>query len=251
MRIAVVGCGYWGPNLVRNFAATPNVEVSHLCDVNEARLKGLAQRFRVANVTTRLGDVLADKTVDAVALATPLATHRPLGEAVLRAGKHLWVEKPLASTVEDAEALVALAKEHDRRLFVDHTFLYTPAVRKIQELVASGDIGDALYIDSVRVNLGLFQSDTNVLWDLAPHDLSIAQHVFGARPREVSAIGVRHVDGATENMAFVTLRYEGNLVAHLNFNWLSPVKNPAHHHRRYAQDDRVRRPPDRRKGEGV
>ncbi len=200
------------------------MEVSHLCDVNEARLKGLAQRFRVANVTTRLGDVLADKTVDAVALATPLATHRPLGEAVLRAGKHLWVEKPLASTVEDAEALVALAKEHDRRLFVDHTFLYTPAVRKIQELVASGDIGDALYIDSVRVNLGLFQSDTNVLWDLAPHDLSIAQHVFGARPREVSAIGVRHVDGATENMAFVTLRYEGNLVAHLNFNWLSPVK---------------------------
>ncbi len=224
IKIAVVGCGYWGPNLVRNFAAIQNVDVSHLCDLDETRLTALAKRFRVANVTTRIEDILADKTVAAVAVATPLATHRRLGEAVLRARKHLWLEKPLAPTVEDAEALVGLAKEYGRQLFVDHTFLYTPAVRKIHELVAKGDLGDALYFDSMRVNLGLFQSDTNVLWDLAPHDISIVQHLFGSCPREVSAIGIRHVDGATENMAFVTLKYEKNLVAHLNFNWLAPVK---------------------------
>jgi predicted dehydrogenase len=224
LRIAVVGCGYWGPNLVRNFAAAPDTEVAAVCDVNEARAQALARRLRVANVRTNVADVLADETVDAVALATPIATHRALGEAALRAGKHLWVEKPLASTVADAEALVTLAKDVDRRLFVDHTFLYTPAVRKIRELIDSGGIGDALYFDSTRVNLGLFQSDTNVLWDLAPHDVSIAQYVLGRRPREVSAIGVRHVDGATENMAFVTMRYEGKLVAHLNFNWLAPMK---------------------------
>ena len=224
LRIAVVGCGYWGPNLVRNFAAAPDAEVSHVCDADGNRARALAQRLRVPNVTTDLADVLDDESVDAVALATPLATHRPLGEEVLRAKKHLWVEKPLAPSVEDAEALVDLAEQVDRRLFVDHTFLYTPAVRKIRQLVTAGEIGEPLYFDSTRVNLGLFQSDTNVLWDLAPHDLSIAQHILGVRPLEASAIGVRHVEGARENMAFVTLRYPGNLVAHLNFNWLAPMK---------------------------
>jgi predicted dehydrogenase len=224
LKIAVVGCGYWGPNLVRNFASTPGVEVAWVCDLDEVRLADIARKFRVGRTTTRYDEVLADATVDAVAIATPVATHRKLGELALRAGKHLWVEKPLCGTVEDAEALVLLAREKNRRLLCDHTFIYTPAVRKIRELIAAGELGDILYFDSVRINLGLFQSDANVIWDLGPHDLSIANHVLGKRPLEVSAIGVRHVDGAFENMAYVTQRYEGNLVSHFHFNWLAPVK---------------------------
>jgi predicted dehydrogenase len=224
VKIAVVGAGYWGPNLIRNFSSTAGMEVAAVVDLDEARLADMARRFKVGRTTTRFEDVLRDPGIDAVALATPVATHRPLGEQALRAGKHLWVEKPLASTVADAEALVNLAAEKKRCLFVDHTFLYTPAVRKMRELISAGELGDVLYYDSVRVNLGLFQSDTNVLWDLGPHDLSIAQYVLGVRPRSVAAIGVRHVDGAHENMAYVTLRYERNVMAHFHFNWLAPVK---------------------------
>lgn len=224
LKVAVVGCGYWGPNLVRNLAATPGIEVSWACDLEPQRLEEVARRFRVRRTTTRFTDVLEDAAVDAVVIATPVATHRPLGEAALRAGKHVWVEKPLAATVEDAEALLSLARERDRRLLVDHTFVYTPAVRKIRELLAGGELGELLYFDSVRVNLGLFQPDSNVLWDLGPHDLSIAQHLIGRAPSEVSAIGARHYDGAYENMAYLTLRYEGSLIAHFHFNWLAPVK---------------------------
>jgi predicted dehydrogenase len=224
LRVAVVGCGYWGPNLVRNFAATPGLEVAVVCDLDHSRIDEIARRFPVGRTTTHVDDVLTDATIDAVALATPVATHRPLGEAALRAGKHLWVEKPLAGTVDDAQALVELARERDRRLFVDHTFVYTPAVKKIHQLIAHGDLGDVLYFDSVRVNLGLFQTDANVLWDLGPHDLSIAQHVLRRRPYAVSAIGIRHVAGAHENMAYLTLQYDDTLITHLHFNWLAPVK---------------------------
>jgi predicted dehydrogenase len=224
LKVAVVGVGYWGPNLVRNLASTPNIEVAWVCDLEQQRLDDIARRVRVSRTTTRYQEVLDDPSVDAVVLATPVATHRKLGELALNAGKHLWVEKPLAGTLEDAAALVELAKKKDRRLLVDHTFIYTPAVRKIRELISSGEMGDVLYFDSVRVNLGLFQSDTNVLWDLGPHDLSIAQYALGKRPKEVSAIGIRHVDGAHENMAYVTLRYEDNIIAHFHFNWLAPVK---------------------------
>ena len=225
LRVAVVGCGYWGPNLVRNFAGTPSVELACICDLDPARLEAISRVLRVGRTTTRFDDVLADQSIDAVALATPVVTHRPLGEAVLRAGKHLWVEKPLAGTVADAEALMQVAGEFDRRLLVDHTFIYTPAVQKIRELVGRGDLGEVMYFDSVRVNLGLFQADASVLWDLGPHDLSIAQYVLGRRPTEVSAIGVKHVDGAHENMAYLTLRYDGGrLIAHFHLNWLAPVK---------------------------
>jgi len=224
LRIAVVGCGYWGPNLVRNFAATPGIKVACVCDLEPSRLEDIARRFSVGRTTTSIDDVLGDRAIDAVALATPVATHRSLGEAALRAGKHLWVEKPLAGSVADAEALVAVARERDRCLFVDHTFIYTPAVQKMRELVARGELGDVLYFDSVRVNLGLFQADANVLWDLGPHDLSIAHYVLGRRPRTVSAIGVRHVDGTHENMAYLTLQYDDSLIAHFHLNWLAPVK---------------------------
>ena len=225
LRVAVVGCGYWGPNLVRNFAGMPGVELACICDLDAGRVGAIARGVRVGRTTTRFEDVLDDESIDAVALATPVATHRKLGEAALRAGKHLWVEKPLAGSVEDAEALVDVARIFDRRLLVDHTFIYTAAVQKVRDLVGRGDLGDIMYFDSVRVNLGLFQSDTNVLWDLGPHDLSIAQYVLGRRPVEVSAIGVKHVDGAHENMAYMTLRYEGGpLIAHFHLNWLAPVK---------------------------
>jgi predicted dehydrogenase len=219
-----VGLGYWGPNLVRNFASLPDVELAWVCDIDDKRLATIARSFRVTKTTTRFAEILEDSEVDAVALATPVATHRPLGEAALRAGKHVWIEKPLAGSAEDAEALVAVARKHDRRLMVDHTFVYTPAVRKIRQLVQEGTLGDILYFDSVRVNLGLFQNDTNVLWDLGPHDFSIAQYVLDRKPQQVSAIAVRHVAGATENMAYVTLRYAGNLVAHFHLNWLAPIK---------------------------
>lgn len=224
LKIAVVGAGYWGPNLVRNFSSTPGMEVAWVCDLDETRLTDMARKFRVGRVTPNFEEVLRDPSVDAVALATPVATHRALGEAALKAGKHLWVEKPLAATVADADALVTLAKSRGRCLFVDHTFLYTPAVRKIRELIAAGELGDVLYFDSVRVNLGLFQSDTNVLWDLGPHDLSIASYVLGLNPVSVSAIGIGHVDGAHENMAHVTLKYAERVMSHFHFNWLAPVK---------------------------
>ncbi len=224
IKIAVIGAGYWGPNLVRNFAGTPGVEVAWVCDLDADRLAEIARRHRVGATTLDYEVILQDRSVDAVALATPVATHRSLGEAALRAGKHLWVEKPLAGSVDDAQALVLAAEKHDRRLMVDHTFVYTAAVRKIHELIAKGELGEIYYYDSVRVNLGLFQADSNVLWDLGPHDLSIAAYVLNAQPIEVSAIGVRHVNGATENMAYVTLRYRENLIAHFHFNWLAPVK---------------------------
>jgi predicted dehydrogenase len=224
LRIAVIGCGYWGPNLIRNFSSTPGVEVEWACDLDQERLAKIERGFKVRRTTTQVTDVLCDDRVDAVVLATPVGTHRVLGEAALRAGKHLWVEKPLAGSVADAEALVAAAKTNSRRLFVDHTFVYTPAVRRIRELVVAGELGDLLYFDSVRVNLGLFQSDSNVLWDLGPHDLSIAQYVIGRRPTEVSAIGVRHFDGEFENLAYVTLKYGDSFIAHFHFNWLAPVK---------------------------
>lgn len=224
IRVAVVGCGYWGPNLIRNFAANPDMEVAWACDLDPVRLATAERQNRVGRTTTRFADVLEDASVDAVAIATPVATHRPLAEASLRAGKHVWIEKPMALAVEDARALAALARESGRCLLVDHTYVYTAAVRKIRELIDAGELGEILYFDSVRVNLGLFQPDTNVLWDLGPHDLSIARYLFGRAPREVSAIGVRHVDGAHENMAYVTMRYEDRLIAHSHFNWLAPVK---------------------------
>jgi predicted dehydrogenase len=223
-RVAVVGCGYWGPNLVRNFCASKGMEVAAICDLDTTRLAELAMRYPVGRATTEFDEILSDATVDAVAIATPVSSHRALCERALRARKHVWVEKPLASTVSDGLAIARLAKELGLCLFVDHTFVYTPAVQKIRELVRSNELGDILYFDSVRVNLGLFQSDTNVCWDLGPHDISIADYVLDRRPTAVSAIGVRHFDGQTENLVYMTLKYEGNLIAHFHFNWLAPVK---------------------------
>jgi len=222
--IGVVGYGYWGPNLVRNFAANPAVKVVTICDRDPARLAPLAHLYPGAGVTSVYADMLNNPQIDAIAVATPVQSHFELALAALKAGKHVLVEKPLAPSGTLAQRLVEEADRRDRVLMVDHTFLYTPAVRKLGELIRQGDLGDIYYYDSTRVGLGLFQSDVSVIWDLAVHDLSIIDHILKESPVAVSATGTRHVAGAPENMAHVALFFDSPCVAHINVNWLSPVK---------------------------
>ncbi len=221
--VAVVGCGYWGPNVVRNFAALPGCELRWLCDLDAGRLGSLQRRYPGARVTTDFAALLRQPDVDAVAICTPLHTHYALASAALQAGKHVLVEKPLTDSVRSAEELVARAAAAGLVLQVDHTFVYSGAVQKIRSIVESGALGELLYFDSVRVNLGIFQSDMNVVWDLAPHDLSIMDHVIGRQPLWVSAIGSAHF-GRLENLAYLTLVFDDSLIAHLHVNWLAPVK---------------------------
>ena len=223
MKIAVVGLGYWGPNLVRNFLATPGVDGVVCCDVQEGRLEKIRQKFFGVETTSSFDDLLRRPDVQAIVLATPVSTHHPLGMKALQAGKHLLVEKPLTLKTEHAEELLHTAENKGLQLMVDHTFVYTSAVRKIKELIGKGEAGDILYFDSVRVNLGLFQHDTNVIWDLAPHDLSIMDFLIGKNPLSVSAIGVTHYNGH-EDMAYITVLFPENIIAHFHVNWISPVK---------------------------
>ena len=224
IRVGVIGCGYWGPNLIRNFVSCPESELIWACDKDEERLEKVMGPYPGVNRTTDFGDILADKNVDAVAIATPVHTHFSIAKACLESGKHVLVEKPLASSVEQGEELVHLAREKDLQIMVDHTFCYTGVVRKMKEVVESGALGEILYFDSVRINLGLFQQDINVIWDLAPHDLSILDFFIDEKPISVSAHGVCHAGNNLENIAFVSIRYESNFIAHLHLNWLSPVK---------------------------
>ncbi len=221
--VAVVGCGYWGPNVIRNLAAMPDWDLRWICDKDVDRLSAIGRRYPAAQTTAKIRDVLADPMVEAVAICTPVHTHHALAKAALEAGKHVLVEKPLAQSVEEAGDLVEMADRLGLTLMVDHVFVYSGAVRKIREIVRNEGVGDLLYVDSVRINLGLFQSDVNVVWDLAPHDISIIQHVVGRTPRQVSAIGSAHF-GAQENLAYVTVRYDDGLLAHMHVNWLAPVK---------------------------
>jgi predicted dehydrogenase len=226
VRIGVVGAGYWGPNLMRNFAACPLTSLAAVCDQDAARLQKFRRLYPGAALVPSLDDLLGLPGVDAVALATPVQTHYPLAAAALRAGKHVLVEKPLAASAREAEDLVRLARERGRVLMVDHTYLFSPAVRHLKALIDSGEVGDLYFIDSVRINLGLFQHDTNVVWDLAPHDLSITQYLLGTPPREVVAFGSCHADaaGGIEDLAYVHLDYGGGLLAAFHLSWLSPVK---------------------------
>lgn len=221
--IAVIGCGYWGPNLLRNFSELDGAEVRAICDLDPGKLARLKRRYPAVRTYSDPHSLLEADDVDAVAICTPVGAHFDLASRALRAGKHVMLEKPMTDSVARAEELVELADRGGRVLHVDHTFIHSGAVRKIREIVDSGEIGDLLYVDSVRINLGLFQSDVNVVWDLAPHDLSIIAHVIGERPRWVSAVGSAHY-GKLESQAYVTLRYSGSLVAHLHVNWLAPVK---------------------------
>jgi predicted dehydrogenase len=223
-RIGVVGYGYWGPNLVRNFSDLPGAQVTAVADARRERLELARRRCPGATMHTDPYALIGSPTVDAVVIATPVATHFDLAHAALRAGKHVLVEKPLASSSAQARALIDEAAARKLVLMVDHTFVYTPAVRRIRELIAAGDLGELYYYDSVRVNLGLFQHDVNVLWDLAVHDLSIMDYVLGRQPTALSATGVAHVAGKPESIAYLTMFYEERLIGHVHVNWLAPVK---------------------------
>lgn len=222
--VGIIGYGYWGPNLVRNFYETEGCRVVAVSDLREPQLARVRARYPTVETTTDYRDLLRDPRIDAVAIATPVSTHFDLGMQALRAGKHVMVEKPMTMDVEQAMRLVDEAELRRRVLAVDHTFVYTSAVRKMRELTVNGDLGDVYYYDSVRVNLGLFQHDVNVIWDLAVHDLSIMDFVLPAQPVAVTASGIGHVPGEPENMAYVTLHFDSAVMAHVHVNWLAPVK---------------------------
>lgn len=224
LKIGVIGYGYWGPNLVRNFAETPNVQVTMVADSKATQLARLKSRYPAIETVSDAQELIQSQNVDAVVIATPVVSHFPLAMMALQAGKHVFVEKPIAASSEEAKTLIEEAQKRNLTLMVDHTFVYTGAVRKIAEMVKSGDMGEIYYYDSTRINLGLFQHDVNVVWDLAVHDLSIIEYVLNKAPRAVSATGISHVAGQPENLAFLTIYYDDNLIAHVNVNWLAPVK---------------------------
>jgi predicted dehydrogenase len=224
--MAVVGAGYWGPNLVRNAQATPGLRVEYLCDLDEARARKVLGGYSTVRTSPSLDAVLADPAVRAVAVATPAATHVDVVLAALEAGKHVLVEKPLAGSFADGAKLVAAAQERGLVLMLDHTYCYTPAVRKLRELVRGGEIGSLQYVDSVRINLGLVQPDVDVLWDLAPHDLSILDSILpaGVSPVEVAAHGSDPIGAGRACVAYLSVRLSDGGIAHVHVNWLSPTK---------------------------
>jgi predicted dehydrogenase len=223
VRMGVIGYGYWGPNIVRNLHSLDSCEVVAVCDKNPAALKRAGKAYPGVKMTTEFVEVLTSPEIDAVAVVTPVWTHYELAKAALENGKHVFVEKPFTSTRAQAEELIELADRKNLKIMVDHTFLFSGAVRKIREIVDAGTLGPLYYFDSTRVNLGLFQHDVSVVWDLAPHDLSIMDYVIAERPEAVVATGAKHLNGVAD-MAFITIYFPGNIIAHVNVNWLSPVK---------------------------
>jgi predicted dehydrogenase len=223
IRVGIIGYGYWGPRIARNFHGLNGCELSVICDKSPESLRRAKQAFPEVSVTCDLEEVLSSPCIDAVAVITPVWTHFELAKAALENGKHVFVEKPFTSTAAQAEELIELAARKRRIIMVDHTFLFTGAVRKIRELVDEGALGKLYYYDSTRVNLGLFQHDVNVLWDLAPHDLSIMDYVIQREPRAVIATGQSHLN-CHEDVAYMTIYFDDSIIAHINVNWLSPVK---------------------------
>src|SRR5688572_1705539 len=223
VRVGVIGYGYWGPNIVRNLRGLERAEVVAVCDRSPAALKRAERAYYGLRLTTDFRDVLGSSDVDAVAVVTPVWTHYELAKAALENGKHVFVEKPFTSSTGQAEELIELADRMSLKIMVDHTFLFSGAVKKIREIVDSGTLGPLYYFDSTRVNLGLFQHDVSVIWDLAPHDLSIMDHLIAEKAEALVATGGRHLNGHAD-MAFITIYFARNIVAHVNVNWLSPVK---------------------------
>jgi predicted dehydrogenase len=223
VRVAVIGYGYWGPNIVRNFYGIDNAQVVTVCDKNPAALRRAGRTYPGLHVTSDFAAVLRSPDIDAVAVVTPVWTHYELAKTALENGKHVFVEKPFTSTPQQAEELIELAERRRLKIMVDHTFLFNGAVRKIREIVQAGMLGPLYYFDSTRVNLGLFQHDVSVVWDLAPHDLSIMDNIIGEIPEAVVATGGSHLNGHAD-MAFITVYFPRSIVAHINVNWLSPVK---------------------------
>jgi len=223
LRVGVIGYGYWGPNVVRNFYNLPNAEVTAVCDFNLKALQRVLKTYPSMTVTSDPAEILESPDIDVVAIVTPITHHFPLAKKALENGKHVFVEKPFTASVAQAEELIELAERKRLKIMVDHTFLFTGAVRKIRELINSGTLGNLYYYDSTRVNLGIFQHDANVVWDLAPHDLSIVDYLIPDEPEAIVATGEKHVNGV-EDMAFITMYFPNKVIAHLNVNWLSPVK---------------------------
>ena len=224
VRIAVVGLGYWGPNLVRALHETPEAEVRWVCDLETAALQKVGRRYPAVLQTTDLSELLRDPEVDAVAIATPVATHHRLASAALHAGKHVFVEKPLAASSGEAEDLVSLAEERDLVLMPGHTFLYSPAVCAIRELIQAGELGEIYFISTSRVNLGLHQPDVSVAWDLGPHDFSILRYLLGEAPTHVSALSRSCIIPGIPDVAFINLEFPAGTVAHVELSWLAPSK---------------------------
>jgi predicted dehydrogenase len=223
VRVGVIGYGYWGPNIVRNLSALDGCRVVTVCDQRPAALARASKAHPGVTLTTEATEVLTSTDIDAIAVITPVWTHFELAKTALENGKHVFVEKPFTSTSAQAEELIELAAKKNLQIMVDHTFLFSGAVKKIRQLVDDGTLGPLYYFDSTRVNLGLFQHDVSVVWDLAPHDLSVMDYIIGKAPEAVVATGGNHLNELAD-MAFITVYFPGNITAHINVNWLSPVK---------------------------
>lgn len=223
IRVGVIGYGYWGPNIVRNLQGIEKCQLQVVCDKSPESLQRARKAYPSLHVTADTSEVLQSSEIDMIAVITPVWTHYELAKAALLNGKHVFVEKPFTSNSQQAEELIELAERKNLKIMVDHTFLFTSAVQKIRQLVDDGSLGDLYYYDSLRVNLGLFQHDVNVIWDLAPHDLSIMDYLIQDRPQAIIATGEKHVN-SHEDVAFITVYFPRNVIAHINVNWLSPVK---------------------------
>jgi predicted dehydrogenase len=224
MKVGLIGYGYWGPNLLRNLHETDGVEVKRCVDLRPDRCASASKRYPGLQVSEDAENILRDPEISAVAIATPVSTHFELAKLALEADKHVLIEKPITRTTAEAEALIHLAQGKDLVLMVDHTFIYTGAVRKLKQMIEAGELGELYYLDSVRVNLGLFQHDIDVIWDLAPHDLSILTYLITEKPDYVSAVGADHTGRGMVDVAYLTLHFADNFIAHFHVNWLSPVK---------------------------
>jgi len=224
LRIGIIGYGYWGPNLVRNFSGQEQCRVVAVVDGRPERLQLLNKTYPNIEGRSKAEEIISDPAIDAVVIATPVFSHYPLAKAALQNGKHVLIEKPMTASVREAEELIQIAAQKKLTLMVDHTFLYTGAVQKIKELVQGQAIGKLRYLDSTRINLGLFQPDINVLWDLAPHDISILRFLIAEKPKSVNATGISHTRNGIENIAYMTVNYQNDFIAHFNCSWTSPVK---------------------------
>jgi predicted dehydrogenase len=227
LNAAVIGCGYWGSHIVRNFSTSDRWNLKYICDIDPQHLKKISGQFPNLLSLNDSKIIFDDNSIDAVAIATPVSSHFELAKTALLSGKHVWVEKPLTLNSEQAIELNNIAAARNLLLHVDHTFIYTPAVRKIKELIDSGTLGKIMYFDSVRINLGLFQHDVNVIWDLAPHDISILEYTTGKKPISVSATGksfYKYNEKDLASIAYLTVEFEDGSIAHFHVNWMSPVK---------------------------
>jgi len=224
VKVGVIGLGYWGPNLVRNFNASPDSKVVICCDLQPDRCRRLAVQYPNFKYSQNIRDVIDDPDVNAIVIATPVNTHHALAKEALLAKKHVLITKPITDNLAQAQELVELADKMDVVLQVDHTFIYHPAVEKLKDIVARGELGELYYFDSVRINLGLFQSDVSVLWDLAPHDISVMEYLIERPVEWVQAIGASHADHQSESMAYITVQFADNILGHCHVNWLAPMK---------------------------